>query len=142
MKTFMLKTAEVEKKWILIDATDKVLGRLATRVATILRGKHKPDFTPHIDCGDNVIIINADKIKLTGNKFKEKLYYAHSGYFGGLKTTTYEKLIDKHPIDPIRKAILRMIKYTPIRKQIARHLYVYVGSEHCHEGQQPVIMEI
>ena len=137
--TKFLKTAEVEKKWILIDAEDAVVGRLATFVAMRLRGKHRPDYTPHIDCGDNVIIINADKVHFTGNKRKDKIYYRHTGYVGGLKETTAGKILDgRFPDRVMRKAVQRMLpKESPLARKQLSNLRVYSGAEHEHIAQNP-----
>ena len=134
-----MKTAEVEKKWILIDAEDAVVGRLATFVAMRLRGKHRPDYTPHIDCGDNVIIINADKVHFTGNKRKDKIYYRHTGYVGGLKETTAGKILDgRFPDRVMRKAVQRMLpKESPLARKQLSNLRVYSGAEHEHIAQNP-----
>ena len=141
--TKFLKTAEVEKKWILIDAEDAVVGRLATFVAMRLRGKHRPDYTPHIDCGDNVIIINADKVHLTGNKRANKVYYRHTGYAGGLKETTAAKILDgRFPDRVMRKAVQRMLpKESPLARKQLSNLRVYAGSEHEHSAQNPEVVD-
>ena len=141
--TKFLKTAEIEKKWILIDAEDAVVGRLATFVAMRLRGKHRPDYTPHIDCGDNVIIINADKVHLTGNKRKNKIYYRHTGYVGGLKETTAAKVLDgRFPDRVMRKAIQRMLpKESPLARKQLSNLRVYAGAEHEHTAQNPEVID-
>jgi len=137
--TKFLKTAEVEKKWILIDAEDAVVGRLASYVAMRLRGKHRPDYTPHIDCGDNVIIVNADKVHFTGNKRKDKVYYRHTGYAGGLKETTAAKILDgRFPDRVMRKAVQRMLpKESPLARKQLSNLRVYSGAEHPHENLKP-----
>ena len=129
--TKFLKTAEVEKKWILIDAEDVIVGRLATFVAMRLRGKHRPDYTPHIDCGDNVIIINAEKVALTGNKRNDKVYYWHTGYPGGLKERTADKILDgRFPERVMKKAVQRMLpKESPLARQQLSNMRVYAGSE-------------
>lgn len=142
MKTYMAKPVEVEKKWHLVDATDQTLGRLSTKVASILRGKHKPTYTPHIDTGDFVIVVNADKIKLTGNKEDQKLYRRHTGYVGNLKTITYKEMMEKHPERIIEIAVKGMLPHNKLgRKQVSK-LYVYAGSEHPHQAQQPEVLEI
>ena len=137
--TKFLKTADIEKKWILIDAEDVVVGRLATFVAMRLRGKHRPDYTPHIDCGDNVIIINADKVHFTGNKRADKVYYRHTGYAGGLKETTAAKVLDgRFPDRVMRKAVQRMLpKESPLARKQLSNLRVYAGAEHEHAAQNP-----
>jgi large subunit ribosomal protein L13 len=141
--TKFLKTADVEKKWILIDAEDAVVGRLATFVAMRLRGKHRPDYTPHIDCGDNVIIVNADKVHFTGNKRKDKIYYRHTGYVGGLKETTAAKVLDgRFPDRVMRKAVQRMLpKESPLARKQLSNLRVYAGAEHEHTAQNPEVID-
>ena len=141
--TKFLKTADIEKKWILIDAEDVVVGRLATFVAMRLRGKHRPDYTPHIDCGDNVIIINAEKVHLTGNKRANKVYYRHTGYVGGLKETTAAKVLDgRFPDRVMRKAVQRMLpKESPLARKQLSNLRVYAGSEHEHTAQNPEVID-
>ncbi|MES2677799.1 MAG: 50S ribosomal protein L13 [Pseudomonadota bacterium] len=141
--TYSAKPADVQKKWLIIDATDLVLGRLATIVAKILRGKHKVIFTPNIDCGDNVIIINAEKIHLTGKKLAEKQYYWHTGYPGGIKSRTAEKIIEgKFPERILQSAIERMIGRTPLGRDQLRKLHIYKGSEHPHQAQQPEAFDV
>lgn len=141
--TKFLKTADVEKKWILIDAEGVVVGRLATFVAMRLRGKHRPDYTPHIDCGDNVIIINADKVHFTGKKRADKIYYRHTGYVGGLKETTAGKILDgRFPDRVMRKAVQRMLpKESPLARKQLSNLRVYAGSEHEHIAQSPEVID-
>ena len=137
MKTYLAKPAEVVRKSYVVDASGKTLGRLAARVAILLRGKHKPTFTPNVDTGDHVVIINAEKIHLTGDKMKTKTYTHHTGYPGGLKTVTAEHLHEKHPTDLLTKAIKGMLPKNPLGKQMARKLKVYAGSEHPHQAQAP-----
>ncbi|MCK4556502.1 MAG: 50S ribosomal protein L13 [Candidatus Aminicenantes bacterium] len=137
MKTFILKKEEIEKKWWLIDADGKILGRLATEVATLLRGKRKPEFTPFLDCGDFVVIVNAEKINVTGKKMEQKKYYSHSGYPGGLKVNTLEELLDKKPEDVIRKAVWGMIPKGKLGRAVYKKLKVYKGPEHPHDAQKP-----
>ena len=141
--TKFLKTAEVEKKWILIDAEDVIVGRLATFVAMRLRGKHRPDYTPHIDCGDNVIIINAEKVALTGNKRNDKVYYWHTGYPGGLKERTADKILDgRFPERVMKKAVQRMLpKESPLARQQLSNMRVYAGSEHPHDPQSHEVID-
>ncbi len=141
--TQFLKTAEVDKKWILIDAEDIVVGRLATFVAMRLRGKHLPKYTPHIDCGDNVIIINAEKVVFTGNKRNAKTYYWHTGYPGGLKERTADKILDgRFPERVFRKAVQRMLpKESPLARQQLSNLRVYAGAEHPHTAQEPEVID-
>ncbi len=142
-QTKFLKTAEVEKKWIVVDAEDAVVGRLASFVALRLRGKHRPDFTPHIDCGDNVVIINADKVKFTGNKRTDKIYYRHTGHPGGLKETTPAKILDgRFPDRVMRKAVQRMLpKESPLARKQLSNLRVYAGAEHPHSAQNPEVID-
>ena len=142
-QTKFLKSADIDKKWVLIDAEDAVVGRLATLIAMRLRGKHRPDYTPHIDCGDNVIVINAEKVKFTGNKRTQKTYYWHTGHPGGLKERTADKILDgRFPDRVVRKAVQRMLpKESPLaRKQLA-NLRVYAGAEHPHEAQNPEVID-
>lgn len=137
MKTHLEKPAEIVRKWYVIDASGKTLGRLSARVAILLRGKHKPTFTPNVDTGDHVVIVNAERIHLTGNKMKTKTYTHHTGYPGGLKTVTAEHLHEKHPTDLLTKAIKGMLPKNPLGKQMARKLKIYAGSEHPHQAQSP-----
>jgi large subunit ribosomal protein L13 len=138
-----LKPAEVTKNWILIDADGLVLGRLATIIANRLRGKHKPQFTPHVDCGDNVVVINAEKVRLTGNKAGQKLFHYHTGYPGGIKERTIaQRLGGKNPGHVIEKAVERMITRGPLQRAQMKHLYVYAGGEHPHDGQQPQPLDV
>jgi large subunit ribosomal protein L13 len=141
--TKFLKTAEVEKTWIVVDAEDAVVGRLASFVAMRLRGKHRPDYTPHIDCGDNVVIINADKVKFTGNKLMDKKYYRHTGHSGGIKETTPEKILGgRFPDRVTRKAVQRMLpKESPLARQQLSNLRVYSGAEHPHSAQNPITVD-
>ena len=141
--TLSAKPAEVEKKWHLIDADGLVLGRLAVIIANILRGKHKPSFTPHVDCGDHVVIVNADKVRLTGNKLGQKIYYKHTGYAGGIKQVTAEKVLQgKFPERVIEKAVERMIPRGPLGRAQMRALHLYAGAEHPHAGTQPVALDV
>ena len=143
MKTYSATPKDIVKKWLLVDAEDLVLGRLAAIVATRLRGKHKPTYTPHLDCGDNVIIINAEKVKLSGNKLQEKIYYHHTGYPGGIRSRTAASILaGPTPEQVVSKAIERMIPKGPLGRQQIRNLKVYVGAEHPHEAQQPAILDI
>ncbi len=143
MKTYSAKPADVEKKWILIDAANLVVGRLATLVATRLRGKHKATYTPHIDMGDNVIIVNADKVVLTGRKLDNKKYYWHTGYPGGIKERTARKIIEgRFPERIVEKAVERMIPRGPLGRQQMRNLKVYAGAEHPHQAQQPEVLDV
>ena len=142
MKTFMANAQTVERKWYVVDADGMTLGRLASQVAAILRGKHKTTFTPHVDCGDFVIIVNADKAVLTGKKLDQKVYYHHSGYVGGLKETKYSKLMAEKPEFAVKHAILGMMPKGPLGRQMARKLRVYAGAEHEHEAQKPEVLEL
>lgn len=143
MKTYSAKPSEVEHKWFVVDAEDLVLGRMASVVALRLRGKHKPMYTPHIDCGDNIIIVNAEKVRLTGNKRQDKVYHRHSGYPGGIKSTTADQVLSgKHPERVVIKAIERMISRNPLGRQQMRKLHVYAGPEHPHAGQQPEALDV
>ena len=137
MRTFQAKPHEIQRKWHLIDAKGQTLGRLAVRVATLLRGKHKTTFTPHVDTGDHVVVINASQIRLTGNKLRDKVYYHHTGYPGGLKSTTAQRLLEKKPIEVLNKAVRGMLPKTPLGKQTAKKLRIYPGAEHPHQAQQP-----
>lgn len=141
-QTTILKKEEIEKKWFIIDAEDQILGRVATLAASYLRGKNKPTFTPHIDMGDNIVIINADKILLTGNKEQDKKYYSHSGYPGGLKTTNPAELRVKKPIKILEKAIKGMLPHNKLGSKQYKNLYVYAGSEHKQEAQKPEKLEV
>lgn len=143
MKTYSMKASEIQKNWILIDAENLVLGRMASIVARILKGKHKPNYTPHMDCGDHVVIINAEKIALTGNKRGDKTYYWHTGYMGGIRQRTAGQILDsRFPERVVEKAVERMITRNPLGRDCMRSLHVYKGSEHPHAGQQPVKMDI
>jgi len=135
--------ATVEKKWVLIDADGLVVGRVATIVANILRGKHKPSFTPHIDCGDNVIIINAEKVRFTGNKLKDKTYYKHTGYAGGIKEITADKVLaGRFPERVLEKAVERMIPRGPLGRQQMRNLRIFAGTDHPHAAQNPEVLDV
>ena len=138
--TFMANASNIERKWYVVDAEGQTVGRLAAEVAKVLRGKNKPTFTPHVDTGDYVIIINADKIVLTGKKLDQKKYYHHSGYAGGLKETTYRKLIAEKPEFAIRHAIVGMLPKGPLGRQMAKKLKVYAGAEHEHAAQKPEVI--
>ena len=142
MKTYSAKPSEVVAKWLVIDAEGVVLGRLASHVAYIIRGKHKPTYTPHIDCGDHVVIINAEKVHLTGRKRENKVYYWHTGHPGGIKSRTAAKMLDgAHPERVIEKAVERMVPRGPLGRDQMRKLRVYAGSEHPHEAQQPAVYD-
>jgi large subunit ribosomal protein L13 len=141
--TRSLKPAEVQKNWILIDAEGLVLGRLATIIANRLRGKHKPTFTPHVDCGDAVVVINAEKVHLTGKKAEDEVFYYHTGYAGGIKGRTIrQRLESKRPGQVVEKAVERMITRGPLQRAQMKHLHVYAGAEHPHGGQQPAVLDV
>ncbi|MBB5777060.1 50S ribosomal protein L13 [Nonomuraea sp. NPDC051941] len=142
MRTYSPKPADVQRQWYVIDATDVVLGRLASHVATLLRGKHKPIFAPHVDTGDFVIVINADKIALSGNKLEQKKAYRHSGYPGGLRSVSYGELMEKRPDKAVEKAVKGMLPKNSLGRKMAKKLKVYAGSEHPHQAQQPVPFQI
>ncbi|CAO3358184.1 LSU ribosomal protein L13p (L13Ae) [Azospirillum melinis] len=143
MKTFNLKPTEIEKKWYVVDADGLVLGRLASILANILRGKNKPTYTPHMDCGDNIVVINAEKVKLTGNKRDADIFYWHTGYPGGIKGRSKGQILDgKYPERVIEKAVERMVPRGPLGRQQMTHLKVYKGATHPHDAQQPVALDI
>ena len=142
MKTYMATPSTIERKWYVIDAQNQTLGRLATEVATVLRGKHKPQYTPHLDTGDYVIVINADKIKVTGNKEEKKVYYRHTGYTGHLKSFTYQEIMDKFSNRIIKHAVKGMIPHNKLGREMLTKLHVYAGSEHPHQAQKPEVLEI
>ena len=143
MKTFNIKPADVQKKWYIVDAEGLVLGRMAAEIAKILRGKHKATFTPHVDCGDNVIVINADKVKLTGRKMTDKKFYWHTGHPGGIKERTMDKILGgDHPERVVIKAVERMITRNVLGRQQMRNLRVFAGTEHGHEAQQPEVLDL
>ena len=141
-KTYMAKPDEVERNWYVVDAAGKTLGRLASEIAQVLRGKHKPEFTPHVDTGDYVIVVNAEKVELTGNKWKDKIHYKHSNYPGGLKQTPYEELRKKKPAFIVEKAVKGMLPHNRLGRQIFKKLKVYEGPDHPHEAQQPKELEL
>ena len=142
MKTFTATPSTIKREWCVVDATDKTLGRLATELAHRLRGKHKPEFTPHMDTGDHMVVINAEKIKVTGNKMEDKMYYRHTGYIGNLKSINLGKLLDKHPERVIQNAVKGMLPKNPLGRAMYRKLHVYAGPEHPHEAQQPTQLEL
>ena len=142
MKTFSAKSHEVKRDWFVVDATDLVLGRLASAVAHRLRGKHKTIYTPHVDTGDYIVVINADKIKVTGNKGTDKQYHSHSGYPGGISTTTFSKMQDKFPGRALEKAVKGMLPKNILGRAMYRKLKVYAGSEHPHTAQQPQVLDL
>ncbi len=143
MKTYSAKPSEIERKWWLVDAEDVVLGRMAVVIADRLRGKHKPMYTPNLDCGDHIVVINAEKVKLTGNKVKNKIYYWHTGYPGGIKSRTAEAILGgRHADRVVRKAVERMVPKGPLGRAQLRKLKVYTGTEHPHEAQQPAVLDV
>ena len=141
-KTVSANKATVHKEWVIVDAQNEVVGRLCTRIAMMLRGKHKPDYTPHVDCGDNVIVINADQVRFTGKKWLEKEYIRHTGYPGGQRITVAQELIRKKPIAVVEKAVKGMLPKNKLGAALFRNLYVYAGAEHPHEAQQPKTLNL
>ena len=142
MKTFTAKPASVKRDWYVVDAEGKTLGRLATEIASRLRGKHKPEYTPHVDTGDYIIVVNAEKVAVTGAKRTDKMYYHHTGYIGGIKSISFDKLIEKAPERVIQSAVKGMLPKGPLGRAMFRKLKVYAGSEHQHAAQQPQILDI
>ncbi|WP_108662679.1 50S ribosomal protein L13 [Acuticoccus kandeliae] len=143
MQTISAKPAEIEKRWVVIDATDLVVGRLAAQIALRLRGKHLPIFTPHVDCGDNVIVINAEKVAFTGRKYEQQTYYKHTGHPGGIKERTAKQLLEgRFPERVLEAAVKRMMPRGPLGRQQMRNLRIYAGAEHPHEAQQPVVLDL
>jgi large subunit ribosomal protein L13 len=142
MKTYVAKPHTVQRDWCLVDATDKTLGRLAADLASRLRGKHKPEFTQHVDTGDNIIVVNAEKIRVTGNKLSDKIYYHHTGYIGNLKSITLEKQLAEHPERAIQTAVKGMLPKNPLGRAMFRKLHVYAGPDHPHAAQQPKALDI
>lgn len=142
MKTYSAKPETVQRDWYIIDAADKTLGRLAAGIATRLRGKHKPEYTPHVDTGDYIVVVNADKIRVTGNKAKGKIYHSHTGYPGGLKSISFEKLMEKAPERTIQSAVKGMLPKGPLGRAMFKKLKVYAGEEHPHTAQQPQDLNI
>ncbi|MCW8125166.1 50S ribosomal protein L13 [Microbulbifer halophilus] len=142
MKTYSAKPEAVKRDWYIIDAADKTLGRISVEIARRLRGKHKPEYTPHVDTGDYIVVINAEKVRVTGNKATDKIYHSHSGYPGGLKSISFEKLIDKAPERTIQSAVKGMLPKGPLGRAMFRKLKVYKGSEHPHAAQQPIDLAI
>ena len=141
-KTVSANAKTVNKQWIVVDAEGEILGRLSSKIAMIIRGKHKPEYTPHVDCGDNVIVINADKIKLTGNKFTDKTYVRHTGYPGGQRFISPKELMEKHPHRVVEKAVRGMLPKTKLGKQLYTNLFVYAGTEHPHAAQTPKTIKL
>ncbi|MBN1484944.1 MAG: 50S ribosomal protein L13 [Chloroflexia bacterium] len=142
MKTYTPTAADVQREWYVVDAAGKTLGRLATQIATILRGKHKPTYAPHMDMGDFVIVINAEKVQLTGRKRQQKVYYRHSGYMGGLKAIPFERMIKSHPTRVIRLAVRGMLPHNHLGRQQLKKLKIYAGPEHPHQAQQPQVLDL
>jgi len=142
MDTFMEKKETIERKWYVIDATGVTLGRLATKVATVLKGKHKATYTPHVDCGDYVIVVNANKVKLTGKKLEDKKYYNHSGYPGGLRERNAATMIEKYPEEMIERAVKGMLPKGPLGREMGKKLFVYAGSEHKQQAQKPIELKV
>ncbi len=142
MNTFMEKKETVERKWYVIDAEGVALGRLASKAAVVLKGKHKPTYTPHIDCGDYIIIVNASKVNLTGNKLENKMYYDHSQYQGGLRERTAKTMREKYPEEMIERAVKGMLPHNRLGRQMYKKLFVYAGSEHKQEAQKPEVLEV
>jgi len=142
MKTFSAKPAEVRRDWYVVDATGKTLGRLSTEIAHRLRGKHKPEYTPHVDTGDYIVVINAEKVRVTGNKMKDKMYHHHTGYIGNLKSISLEKLLDEAPERAIEHAVKGMLPRGPLGRKMLGKLRVFAGPEHSHAAQQPIPLEV
>ncbi|MDH5471885.1 MAG: 50S ribosomal protein L13 [Gammaproteobacteria bacterium] len=141
MKTFSAKPETVKRDWYIVDADGKTLGRLATEIARRLRGKHKAEYTPHVDTGDYIVVVNAEKVRVTGNKAKDKMYYNHTGFIGGMKTISFEKLIAKKPEEVIERAVKGMLPKNPLGREMYRKLKVYAGPDHKHSAQQPQVLE-
>ena len=142
MTSYMQKKETVERKWYVIDAEGKSLGRVASLAAVYLRGKHKPTYTPHVDCGDNIVIINAQKVTLTGNKLEDKMYYDHSMYQGGLRERTAKVMREEYPVEMMERAIKGMLPHNRLGRQMYKKLFVYAGSEHKHQAQKPEVLEV
>ena len=142
MKTFSAKPAEVRRDWYVVDATNKTLGRLSTEIASRLRGKHKPEFTPHVDTGDYIVVVNAEKIRVTGNKLKDKMYHHHTGYIGNLKSVPLDKLLETHPERALELAVKGMLPKGPLGRQMLSKLRVFAGPEHKHTAQQPIPLDV
>jgi large subunit ribosomal protein L13 len=142
MKTFSAKPAEVRRDWYVVDATNKTLGRLSTEIALRLRGKHKPEYTPHVDTGDYIVVVNAEKVRVTGKKLQDKIYHHHTGYIGNLKSIPLEKMLDEHPERVIEKAVKGMLPRGPLGRQMYSKLRVFAGPEHTHAAQQPIPLEV
>lgn len=141
-KTYTPKKREIQHRWFVVDAEGKILGRLASEIAQVLRGKRRPDFTPHLDLGDHVIVVNADKVRVTGRKAEQKVYYRHTGYPGGIRETSYSTMLECHPERIVQKAVWGMLPHSPLGRQLFKKLRVYPGPEHNHAAQQPQPLEI
>ncbi|MGE0171453.1 MAG: 50S ribosomal protein L13 [Oligoflexales bacterium] len=141
MKTHNVKPADIKKKWLVVDATDKCLGRIASQIAHVLRGKHKATFTPHLDCGDNIIVVNAEKIRLSKDKFQSKEYHHHTGYIGGIKTASAKEILETYPDRLITTAVKGMLPRNKLGRRILKNLWVYAGGQHPHEAQKPEAMQ-
>ena len=142
MKTYVTKPAEIERKWYVVDADGETLGRLASKIAVILRGKHKPIYSPSVDCGDYVIVLNAEKISVTGRRLDQKIYYRHSGYPGGIKSITLREQLERYPTRPVELAVKGMLPKNKLGRKMLKKLKVYTGSEHPHQAQEPVQLEL
>ena len=142
MTTFMANASNIERKWYVIDAKGKPLGRVASKAAVMLKGKHKATYTPHVDCGDNIIIINAKEVVLTGNKLNDKIYYNHSGYTGGLRKRTAKEMIENYPVEMVERAVKGMLPKGRLGRQMYKKLFVYEGSEHKHQAQKPISIDL
>ena len=142
MKTFSAKPAEVRRDWFVVDAAGKTLGRLSTEIASRLRGKHKPEYTPHVDTGDHIVVVNAEKVRVTGNKRKDKMYHHHTGYIGSLKSISFEKLIEEAPERVLQFAVKGMLPRGPLGRKMFSKLHVFAGPEHNHAAQQPIPLEV
>jgi len=142
MKTFSAKAQDVRRDWYLVDATGKTLGRLSTEIASRLRGKHKPEYTPHVDTGDYIVVVNAEKVRVTGNKMQDKMYHRHTAYIGNLKSIPLEKMLDEHPERVIQFAVKGMLPSNPLGRQMLSKLRIYAGPQHNHEAQQPIPLDI
>jgi len=141
-KTYSPKASSIEHQWHLVDATDKVLGRLASQIAQVLKGKHKPTYAPHMDMGDHVVVVNVDKIRVTGSKADKKVYHRHTGYPGGLRTTSFERMMGDHPDRVLKKAVCGMLPNNRLGRQLLKKLRVYAGPEHRHDAQQPITLDL
>jgi large subunit ribosomal protein L13 len=142
MKTFSAKPADVQRDWFVVDAADKTLGRLATEIARRLRGKHKTEYTPHVDTGDHIVVVNAERVRVTGKKLTDKVYYRYTGYVGNLKSTTLEKLLETHPERAIENAVKGMLPKNPLGRKMYSKLHVFAGPDHKHQAQQPQLLEL